>query len=226
MTDIAIGANAPGDLFATTSKTSSGFAWSSRAKPLTARLLKGCLYLFILAQTLSILVLAVMLWAFQVEGELDMSLFANPARLAPQDAEAFGRGLATLLIEAARGSVKLTEIEAMTGLGPVVRGPHWLVSDGCWVDLDEVDDLLATVLAGLPLSEPYAVKTVAEPDERLGHRLVCTLTKPDGGEPLGQADLERIHAACVAALPRRPAAMAPHLYRVSTGAAGTGRPSR
>ena len=167
-----------------------------------------------------------MLWAFQVESELDMSLFANPARLAPQDAEAFGRGLATLLIEAARGSVKLTEIEAMTGLGPVVRGPHWLVSDGCWVDLDEVDDLLATVLAGLPLSEPYAVKTVAEPDERLGHRLVCTLTKPDGGEPLGQADLERIHAACVAALPRRPAAMAPHLYRVSTGAAGTGRPSR
>jgi hypothetical protein len=66
---------------------------------------------------------------------------------------------------------------------------------------------------------------VAEPDERLGHRLVCTLTKPDAREPLGQADLERIHAACVAALPRRPAAMAPHLYRVSTGATGTGRPS-
>jgi hypothetical protein len=167
-----------------------------------------------------------MLWAFQLESELDLSLFANPARLAPQDAEAFGRGLATLLIEAARGSVELGEIEAMTGLRPVARGPHWLVSDGCWVDLDEVDDLLATVLAGLPLSEPYAVKTVAEPDERLGHRLVCTLTKPDAGEPLGQADLERIHAACVAALPRRPAAMAPHLYRISTGAMGTGRPSR
>jgi hypothetical protein len=172
-----------------------------------------------------------MLWAFQLEGELDASLFANPARLAPRDAEAFGRGLATLLIEAARGSVKLTEIEAITGLAPVVRGPRWLVSDGCWVDLDEVDDLLATVLAGLPLSGPHSFKIVTEPDERQGHRLVCDLTAPDttapdAGDPLGQADLERIHAACVAALPRRPAAMAPHLYRVSTGATGTGRPSR
>jgi hypothetical protein len=165
-----------------------------------------------------------MLWAFQVEGELDMSLFANPARLAARDAEAFGRGIATLLIEAAHGSVKLTEIEAITGLAPVVHGPRWLVSDGCWVDLDEVDDLLATVLAGLPRSEPYAFKIVAEPDERLGHRLICDLTVPDAGEPLARAELERIHAACVAALPRRPAAMAPHLYRVSTGITGTGRP--
>ena len=167
------------------------------------------------------------LWAFQVEGELDMSLFANPARLARPDAEAFGRGLATLLVEAARGGVELARIEAITGLAPVVRGPRWLVSDGCWVDLDEVDDLLATVLAGLPRSEPYAFKTVTEPDERLGRRLVCELTVPDAGDPPSPADLERIHAACVAALPRRPAAMAPHLYRVSTGATGTsGRPSR
>jgi hypothetical protein len=173
-----------------------------------------------------------MLWAFQVEGELDMSLFANPARLTAQDAEAFGRGLATLLIEAARGSVKLAEIEAITGLAPVVRGPRWLVSDGCWVGLDEVEDLLATVLAGLPLPGPHAVKLVAEPDERLGHRLVCELSMPEAQAPLGQADVKRIHAACVAALPRRPAAMAPHLYRVSAGtdAAGgmvtSGRPSR
>jgi hypothetical protein len=66
MTDIAIGASAPDDLFASTSKTSSGFAWSSQARPLTARLLKGSLYLFILGQVTSILVLLVMLWAFQI----------------------------------------------------------------------------------------------------------------------------------------------------------------
>ena len=167
-----------------------------------------------------------MLWAFQVDGELDMSLFANPARIAPPHAETFGRGLATLLIEAARGSVKLAEIEAITGLAPVVRGPRWLISDGCWVDLDEVDDLLATVLAGLPSSEPYSFKIVTEPDERLGHRLVCELAVPDTEDPPGPADLERIHAAYVAGLPRRPAAMAPHLYRLSTGETATsGRPS-
>lgn len=165
------------------------------------------------------------LWAFQVDGELDMSLFANPARIAPPDAEVFGRGLATLLIEAARGSVKLTEIEAITGLAPVVRGPRWLVSDGCWVDLDEVDDLLATVLAGLSLAGPYSCTTLVEPHDVLGHRIICELTTPDAGDPLGAADLERIHAAVVTALPRRPAAMAPHLYRVSTGAIATsGRP--
>lgn len=172
-----------------------------------------------------------MLWAFQVEGELDASLFANPARLAPRDAETFGRGLATLLVEAAHGSVKLTELEAITGLAPVVRGPRWLVSDGCWVDLDEMDELLASVLAGLGAAERYEFKIVAEPDEQLGHRLVCELTVPgagagvDAGDSVGQAELERIHGACVAALRGRPAAMAPQLYRVSTGAVGTGRPS-
>ncbi len=162
-----------------------------------------------------------MLWAFQVEGELDMSLFANPARLAPQDAETFGRGLATLLIEAAGGGFKLADIESITGLAPVIRGPRWLVVDGCWVDLDEADNLLTTVLA-----DSYPFKLIAEPDEIRGHRLVCELTVPDAADPLSQADLERIHAACVAALPHRPAAMAPHLYRLSTGTTSTGRPSR
>jgi hypothetical protein len=162
-----------------------------------------------------------MLWVFQLDGELDMSLFANPTRIAAADAEVFGRGLATLLIEAARRTVRRGEIEAITGLAPVVRGPRWRISDGCWVDLDEVDGVVSTALAGLSLSHPFTI--VAEPDEKLGHRLVCEFATPD---PLDPAQVERIHAACVAALPRRPAAMAPHLYRVSAGANGiSGRPS-
>ncbi|MFC1411971.1 condensation domain-containing protein [Streptacidiphilus sp. N1-12] len=155
-----------------------------------------------------------MLWVFRLDGELDLSLWANPARLAAPDAELFGRGLAVLLIEAARGDVKLQEIEELTGLPPVARGPRWLRSDGCWIDGAEVDELLAHVLTQV-LARPGAAGpppflVVAEPDERLGHRLVCHLAA-------GAADPARIHTACVAALPGRPAAMAPHHYVLHTG---------
>jgi hypothetical protein len=162
----------------------------------------------------------VMLWAFRLESRLDLSLWANPSRLGRGDAESFGGGIAALLCEAARGDVKLAEIEAITGLAPVVRGPRWLVCDGCWIDLDEIDELLATVLTGLPF------RVTAEPDALLGHRLVCRIA----ADRLTTADLARIHAACVAGLAGRPAAMAPHLYLVSPGPelpvvlAGTGRP--
>ena len=172
-----------------------------------------------------------MLWAFRLEGELDLSLWTNPSRLGVQEAERLGRGLAALLIEAAHGDFKLSEIEALTGLAPVVRGPRWVVSDGCWIDLDELDRLLTAVLAGLGTAGPVAFRVTAEPDAQLGNRLVCRLATPapdtgDGtaastgtgtGTPLGTEDLERIHAACVAGLAGRPAAMAPHLYLVSAG---------
>lgn len=169
-----------------------------------------------------------MLWVFRLDGELDLSLWANPARLDTREAELFGRGLASLLIEAARGDVKLDEIEEITALAPVVRGPRWLRSDGCWVDLDQVDDLLTDVLAALPDPgpggfRPQAFRVLAEPDETLGHRLICHLAVPDAAGPGGQADgraqrdLEALHAACVDALPGRPAAMAPHNYVVCGG---------
>ncbi|MFC4035859.1 condensation domain-containing protein [Streptomyces polygonati] len=178
-----------------------------------------------------------MLWVFRLEGELDLSLWANPSRLARQEAELFGRGLASLLIEAARGDIKLDEIEDITALPPVVRGPRWLVSDNCWVDLDQLDELLTHVLAPLPGFGSSVFRVLPEPDERVGQRLVCHLADPGGpvadGEALASAppespgagrrawsaaDLERIHAACVAALPVSPAVMAPHHYVLHEGA--------
>ena len=186
-----------------------------------------------------------MLWVFSLDGELDLSLWASPARLAAPDAELFGRALATLLIEAARGDVKVHEIEDLTGLPPVTRGPRWLLSDNCWIDGAQVDELLGQVLTGPGADGPSPFLVVAEPDEQLGHRLVCHLAAsrqpspaadgpgtPDGrsAEDARGADGRttggrsplvggpaRIHAACVAALRGRPAAMAPHYYVLHDG---------
>ena len=157
-----------------------------------------------------------MLWVFRLDGELDLSLWANPDRLGTGDAELFGRGLAALLIETARGDVKLHEIGGLTGLPPVTRGPRWLLSDGCWIDGAQVDGLLAQVLAEAGADVPPPFLVVAEPDDRLGHRLVCHLAASSLPPPPADGPA-RIHAACVAALPGRPAAMAPHHYVLHAG---------
>jgi hypothetical protein len=75
MTDFPAGAAAPDDLFATTS-ASSGFAWSPQARPLSniASWFKGGLYLYIIVQAVTALVLATLLWIFNtlaVEGVID-----------------------------------------------------------------------------------------------------------------------------------------------------------
>jgi hypothetical protein len=91
MTDLTAGAaRANDDLFATTSKTSSGFAWSEKAKPLSAGILKGCLYLFILGQVVSIFAPVVMLWAVQIwqrDGGIDNEMVATVAGLVGTGAQ-------------------------------------------------------------------------------------------------------------------------------------------
>jgi hypothetical protein len=68
MTDIAAGATAPSDLFASASKASHSFAWSPQTKPLSglAGWLKGGLWLFIAGQALTILLFGAMMGAFSV----------------------------------------------------------------------------------------------------------------------------------------------------------------
>ncbi|HEV7693280.1 MAG TPA: DUF4328 domain-containing protein [Hyphomonadaceae bacterium] len=66
MTDIAAGAAAPDDLFATTSTSASQFSWSAEAKSISGNWLKFSFYLFMLAHAVNILILVVMLWTFQI----------------------------------------------------------------------------------------------------------------------------------------------------------------
>jgi hypothetical protein len=111
-----------------------------------------------------------------------------------------GRGLLSLLRAAAEGDLPLKELDSLTTLAPIERGDGWYLSDSCWVELDAVRDLVSSVLG----DRPHLVS--AEPDERLGHRLVCYLAGP--------ARPAELHTEMLAALPGRPTALSPHRYVV------------
>lgn len=148
-----------------------------------------------------------MLWATRLEGEVELSLWADPRGLPRPDAENFGTGIVRLLLAAAQRDVDLTGLGDLTHLQPVSRGPGWYVVDSCWVDLAAVQSLLAEVLP----QHRYLV--TAQPDPRLGHRIDCYVAAV--GRPADQnLTPEHIHAACMQVLRRRrhPAAMAPHQY--------------
>ncbi|MCT9933366.1 condensation domain-containing protein [Planotetraspora sp. A-T 1434] len=139
----------------------------------------------------------VSLWVNRLDGEADVTLWADPRCLPRADAQALGEGIMRLLIEAGDRDVDLSELTALTGIAPLPRGDGWLVADSCWVDLAEVERLVADAVDG-------PSRVVAVPDEELGHRLVCHLTAP--------VTPEEAHSACLAKLPGRMAAMAPHDY--------------
>lgn len=142
----------------------------------------------------------------RLDEEFELTLWVDPLTLSRDQVEEFGAALLRLLRTAAERDVPLAELPALTGLVPVRRGEGWYRCDNSWVELDAVRALSAEVVG----DAPHLVTAV--PDERLGHRLVCHLTKP--------ADPEEVHARFLAALPGRVTAMAPHGYVVHDGAPG------
>ncbi|WP_436757392.1 hypothetical protein [Streptosporangium sp. V21-05] len=148
------------------------------------------------------------LWVHRLHGEFDVTLWADPRCLPRGDTTALGEGIARLLIEAGDRDVPLTELTALTGVVPVPRDDGWLLVDGCWVHLPEVERLTTDALARLTGEAAPAAGTavVAEADERLGHRLVC-FTSAD-------TTPEALHSACLGLLFGRMSAMAPHHYVV------------
>lgn len=141
------------------------------------------------------------LTADRLEGEVELSMWAEPQCLPAPDAEEFAATLIRLIIEAAGRDLPLAEVGGLAGFPPVERGAGWYLIDSCWVELYAVRGLLANVLDGLPC------QVVAVPDESLGHRLECFVAV--GARPLSP---EQIHAECVATLPMWPNAMTPHHY--------------
>ncbi|GAA3408278.1 hypothetical protein GCM10018952_04820 [Streptosporangium vulgare] len=148
------------------------------------------------------------LWVHRLHGEFDVTLWADPRCLPRDDTTAIGEGIARLLIEAGDRDVPLTELTALTGVAPVPRDDGWLLVDGCWVHLPEVERLTADALARVTGEAALAAGTavIAEADERLGHRLVCFTSA--GTTP------EALHSACLSLLFGRMSAMAPHHYVV------------
>ncbi|MEU8516187.1 condensation domain-containing protein [Kitasatospora sp. NPDC048722] len=141
---------------------------------------------------------------YRLAGEFELTLWLDPQTLPGAEAEEFGRALLRLFAAAAEEDVALEELPSLTTLAPVERGPGWYLSDRSWVELAAVRTLLAEVLA----DTPHLV--TAEPDDDLGHRLVCRLAGP--------ADPRDVQRRALAALPGRVSAVTPHRYVVHGGA--------
>lgn len=147
------------------------------------------------------------LYLHRIDGILDLSVWASPDALPADQVTEFARSMLRIIDRAAAGNLPLGDAAASDMVRPAQHGDGWLPIDSCWVELAAVRRLLDRALAG----RPYHLS--AEPDDVLGHRLVC--------HTAGGADPAQLHAACVAALPGRPGAMAPHQYVVcATAPAG------
>ncbi|MFD3326411.1 condensation domain-containing protein [Streptomyces sp. NPDC058701] len=146
---------------------------------------------------------------YRMDEEFELTLWVDPQTLDKDEAEEFGRGLLHLLRSAAERDVPLTDVPTLGGPAPVARGEGWLLSDHSWIETAAVRALMAEVMG----DAPHLV--VAEPDEELGHRLVCHLTVP--------ASPEAVHERTLLALPGRVTALAPHHYVVHPVAPESGR---
>ncbi|HEY7431257.1 MAG TPA: hypothetical protein VH641_11045 [Streptosporangiaceae bacterium] len=131
-------------------------------------------------------------------------------RIPPAELESLLRGVEALLVAAAARDVELSSLTEITGVEPLPRGPGWLRTDSCWVELSEAQRLLDDAL-GVP-----AARVFRDPAAPGGAALVAYLVPGNGVQTPEQA-----HAACVAELaghgrPRRGqpryTAMAPARY--------------
>ncbi|MEU8382809.1 condensation domain-containing protein [Streptosporangium sp. NPDC048865] len=135
------------------------------------------------------------LWANRLEDVVDLTLWIDPRVMSRTEAEEFGTGIVRLLIAAGDGDLHTSDISDISGISPIERGPEWIHTDSCWVDLGAVERLVGEAVQG----RPHLVTHDQE------GRLTCHVTS---GTP------EEIRAACLALLPGRTSAMAPHHYVV------------
>ncbi|WP_436760745.1 condensation domain-containing protein [Streptosporangium sp. V21-05] len=135
------------------------------------------------------------LWANRLEDVVDLTLWIDPRVMSRTEAEGFGTGIVRLLIAAGDGDVQASDISEISGISPIERGPEWIYTDSCWVNLGAVERLVGEAVQGRPH------RVTHDPDGRL----TCHVTS---GTP------EEIRAACLALLPGRTSAMAPHHYVV------------
>ena len=135
-------------------------------------------------------------------GHAELVVWADVRRIAADRLAQAVRGIERLLVEAATRSVDLAEVGEISGLAAVTRGTGWHRIDSCWVELAQARRLVAEAL-------PAYQSNVFFQGDAL-HAYVA-----GGGRPVTPRDA---HRACVAALPGRDGAMAPHRYVVCDGA--------
>lgn len=152
------------------------------------------------------------LYAEDTPETLRLTLHADSRYLDTRAVREVLFGIERLLVEAAFGDVRPDRVGELTGIAAPRREGRWLWHDGCWTDLDEVGLLLEDAL------DVRAVRVEAEPGEDGQPCVVAHLWPAGDGLTAGDA-----HAACMAALPGRPAAVAPQRYVIhATGQTAPG----
>ncbi|MEV7007996.1 condensation domain-containing protein [Streptosporangium sp. NPDC051022] len=141
------------------------------------------------------------LWTNRLDDEVDLTFWIDPRVMSRTEAESFGTGLVKLLIAAADRTIPLADVPEVTGITPMWYGSGWIHTDACWVNLEAVDRLVGEAVAGRPH------RVIHDADGLL----TCHVT---AGTP------EEIHAACLALLPGRTSAVAPHRYVIHRPAPG------
>jgi hypothetical protein len=131
----------------------------------------------------------------------------DSALLPSDEALAWLRGVERLLCAATSREIGIDEIGSCTGLTPDARGDGWYLTDGSWAYLPAVAELVRSA-SGASRAEVFP--------GRDGDRLTVYLTEP------ASLDIASLHESCVAALPGRRIAIAPHQYVICAGAPPTG----
>ncbi|MEU8109895.1 condensation domain-containing protein [Nonomuraea muscovyensis] len=152
------------------------------------------------------------LYAEDTPETLRLTLHADARHLDPDAVRAVLFGIERLLVESAFGEVRPEEVGALTGLAAPPREGRWLWHEGCWTDLDAVERMLGEVL------DVRAARVETESGEDGKPRIAAHLWP--ARERLTADDA---HAACMAALPGRQTAVAPHRYVIHP-VTGTGEP--
>ncbi|MBP2706797.1 hypothetical protein JOL79_23600 [Microbispora sp. RL4-1S] len=135
-----------------------------------------------------------------------LGLTTGHADLVPAaEIEALLLGIDRLLAAAATGDVDLRRMTEITGLTPVVRGPEWLLVDGCWIELPAVQGLVDEAVQA-----PARVFAVPGDDGRP----VLTAYITAGGPVRTPREA---HLACMSLLLGRYTAMAPGRYVICAG---------
>ncbi|MBN6051715.1 hypothetical protein JYK22_07190, partial [Nonomuraea sp. RK-328] len=161
------------------------------------------------------------LYAEDTPETVRLTLHADSRHLDAAAVRAVLFGVERLLVEAAFAEVRPEEAGRVAGIAAPRREGRGLWHEGCWTDLDAVAALLTDALAPRGAGGPgfpgvHDVRVEVERGEHGEPRVVAHLWPAGDG-----LTAEKAHAACMAALPGRQTAVAPHRY-VFHDPAGTG----
>jgi hypothetical protein len=134
----------------------------------------------------------------QIDGCLRLDMWGGDAGLLPRaELESVLLAIERLLVAAADGDVPAGQMPGLIGLEPLV-GPDRILVDHCWVEVADVQRLVADAVA------PAVTRVFATVGDR---PLVAYLAATDTVRTPEQA-----HARCMAALTRHPTAITPRHY--------------